>query len=150
MALLKYYRTSRDRELPASFFAERGIPQGLVPILQKALRKEPESRYQSAEEVERDLARAQETLETSGAQAEACYRLGMERWMTGQLQDAIEHFEQIPPGTAEFLDAQPALVKLYDQQGNRYFTRLRLVRAIKSWSASDRIERSIRASIDES
>lgn len=150
MALLKYYRTSRDQELPASFFTERGIPQELVPILQKALRKEPESRYQSAEEVERDLARAQETLETSGAQAEACYRLGMERWVTGQLQDAIEQFEQIPPGTEEFLDVQPALVNLYDQLGNRYFTRLRFIRAIKSWSASDRIQRSIKASIDQS
>jgi serine/threonine protein kinase/predicted MPP superfamily phosphohydrolase len=150
MALLKYYRTSRDQELPAPFFTERGVPQELVPILQKALRKDPESRYQSAEELQRDLAHAQETLATSGAKAEACYRLGMERWVSGELQDAIEQFEQIPPGTNEFFEVQPALVKLYDQLGNRYFTTLRFIRAIKSWSSSDRIQRDIKDSVDES
>jgi serine/threonine protein kinase/predicted MPP superfamily phosphohydrolase len=150
MALLKYYRTSRDQELPPSFFTERGVPEALVPLLQRALRKDPESRYQSAEEVQKDLAYAQETLATSTAKAEACYRLGMERWLSGQLQDAVEQFEQIPPGTPEFLEIQPALGKLYDQLGNRYFSRLRFIRAIKSWSASDRIQRNIKDSVDES
>jgi Flp pilus assembly protein TadD len=74
----------------------------------------------------------------------------MERWLNGQLQDAVEQFEQIPPGTPEFLEIQPALGKLYDQLGNRYFSRLRFVRAIKNWSASDRIQRNIKDSVDES
>ena len=149
MALLKYYRTSRDQELPASFFTGHGVPEALIPILQRALRKDPESRYQSAEEVLRDLAYAQEKLATSGAKADACYRLGLERWLSGQLEDAVEQLERIPSGTREFLEIQPALAELYDQLGNRYFTSLRFIRAIKSWSASDRIQRDIKDSIDE-
>jgi serine/threonine protein kinase/predicted MPP superfamily phosphohydrolase len=142
LALLKYYRTSRDDELPASFFTARGIPDELVPLLQKALRKDRERRYQTAEELERDLDRVQETLvrPSSGVK----YLLGMEQWQNGRPQSAIAQLEEIPSTANEFPDAQKALAKIHDELGNRHFLRLHFIAAIKHWAESDRIQQEIK------
>jgi serine/threonine protein kinase len=62
LALLQYYRSPGHGEFPLSFFAERGIPPELGEILQKALRRDPARRYNSAEEVETDLLQARQRL----------------------------------------------------------------------------------------
>ena len=141
MALLQYYRQVRDDGLPASFFADRGIPPELIPLLQKALRKNPENRYQSTKELLRDLIHVQ--TELTSPSPEARYRMGLELWATGELHSAIEQLEEIPPAEKEFGDAQSALARIYEELGNRFFFRLRFIAAIKHWSESDRIRRGV-------
>lgn len=142
LALLQYYRGSRDEQLPTAFFADRGIPLELVPLMQKALRKNPDSRYQSAEELQKDLVRVQRTLIRPNTEVQ--YFLGMERWANGELQGAIEQLSKIPSTAKEFADAQTALGKIYDELGNNSFFKLRFMQAIKHWSESDRIQRRLK------
>jgi serine/threonine protein kinase/predicted MPP superfamily phosphohydrolase len=143
MALLQYYRTGRDDELPAPFFADRGIPQEIIPLMQKALRKERESRYQSAEEVQEDLIRVRKMLTEPDPKAMMPNRLEVKQWENDELQAAIERLHEISPAEAEFGEAQAALAIIYDELGNRSFRRLRFIQAIKDWSETDRIQRGI-------
>ncbi len=149
LALLKYYRTSPDEQLPDSFFSSRGIPPELIGILQKALRKDPEGRYQSAEELYSDLSRAHAILTVPSGGAATRYHLGMERWAQRNLAGAIEQLAGLSPEAAEFALAQQALARIYDELGNRYFARLRFIKAIKSWAESDRIQRQIGGSVEQ-
>jgi serine/threonine protein kinase len=136
VTLLLYYSTSRDDELPASFFADRGLPQQLVPILQKALRQNPECRYTSAEELLTDLSDAQRVLTIPDDKAEAHYRLGMERWENGDLQGAVEHLEKVGPEAQQFQRALTSLEDIYDIMGNRAFRRMNWLKAIEYWRAA--------------
>jgi serine/threonine protein kinase len=144
MALLQYYRTGHDDELPALFFTDKGIPQEIVPIMQKALRKERESRYQSAEEVQGDLIRVRKMLTEPDPKAMMPNRLEVKKWKNDELQAAIERLQEILPTEAEFGGAQAALAMIHDELGNRSFRRLRFIQAIKDWSETDRIQRGIK------
>jgi serine/threonine-protein kinase len=146
MALLKYYRTGRDDELPAPFFTDRGIPQEIVPLMQKALRKNQENRYQSAEEVQEDLVRVRKMLTEPDPKAMMPNRLEVKQWEHDELQAAIERLQEISATEAGFGEAQMALAMIHDELGNRSFRRLRFLQAIKDWSETDRIERAIKES----
>jgi len=54
-ALVQYYRTSSEDKLSIAFFTDQGIPQEFAAILQKALRRDPRRRYQSAQEPQKAL-----------------------------------------------------------------------------------------------
>jgi len=54
VCLQKYLVRLKD-EFPERFFVERGVPQEFIPVLQKALRKHPELRYQSVAGVQEQL-----------------------------------------------------------------------------------------------
>jgi serine/threonine protein kinase len=141
-ALLYYHYTSRNTELPASLLLDRGVPPQLVPILQKALRRDPESRYRSAEELQTDLMHAEMLLANSGASTEERYLLGIKCWKHGDLQDAVEQLKKIPREAKHFSKAQSALAAIYDELGDRYFAKLRFIAAIKHWFESHRIQRT--------
>jgi serine/threonine protein kinase/Tfp pilus assembly protein PilF len=53
-SLTRYLMAPED-EFPSCFFAERGVPQEFIPLLQKALRYSPDDRYQSAKELQEVL-----------------------------------------------------------------------------------------------
>jgi serine/threonine protein kinase/predicted MPP superfamily phosphohydrolase len=144
MALLQYYRTGRDDELPASLFTAKGIPQEIVPLVQKALRKSREHRYQSAEELKEDLIRVRKMLTEPDPKAMMPSRLELKLWESDELQAAIERLREISPLEAEFGEAQATLAMVYDELGNRSFRRLHFIQAIKDWSESDRIQRGIK------
>lgn len=146
MALLQYYRTGRDEELPAPLFTDRGIPQEIVPLMQRALRKKRENRYQSAEEVQEDLVRIRKMLTEPDPKAMMPNRLEVKQWENDELQAAIERLQEISATEAEFGQAQAALAMIHDELGNRSFRRLRFVQAIKDWSETDKIQRAMKES----
>jgi tRNA A-37 threonylcarbamoyl transferase component Bud32/TolB-like protein len=59
----------RNDPLPAQSHIARNVPAGLRGIVERCLRKEPTARYQSAEELGRDLESAAAGLGSSGAGA---------------------------------------------------------------------------------
>jgi Flp pilus assembly protein TadD len=146
MALLQYYRTGHDKELPAPFFTDRGIPQEIVPLMQRALRKKRENRYQSAEEVQEDLVRVRKLLTEPDPKAMMPNRLEVKQWENDELQAAIERLQEISALEAEFGEAQAALAMIHDELGNRSFRRLRFLQAIRDWSETDRIQIAIKES----
>ena len=146
MALLQYYRTGRDEELPAPFFTDRGIPQEIVPLMQKALRIKRENRYQSAEEVQEDLVRVRKMLTEPDPKAMMPNRLEVKKWKHDELQAAIERLQEISATETGFGEAQMALAMIHDELGNRSFRRLRFFQAIRDWSETDRIQRAIKES----
>jgi serine/threonine protein kinase len=144
MALMQYYRTGRDAELPVAFFVDKGIPQEIVQPMQKALRKNRESRYQSAEELKEDLIRVRKLLTEPDPKAISPSRLEVKQWENDELQAAVERLQGISPTKGEYDEAQTALALIYDELGNRSFRRLRFIQAIKDWSESDRLQRRIK------
>jgi eukaryotic-like serine/threonine-protein kinase len=53
------------------------------------------------------------------AEAEASYRLGIERWCEGDLQSATEHFARIYPGAEVYKNAHLVLVQIYVMLGRQ-------------------------------
>jgi hypothetical protein len=78
------------------------------------------------------------------AEAQARYRLGVERWGKGDLAGAVEQLTAIQPHAKEFKAAQFDLVKIYDQWGNQAFKKLRFLRAIRRWSKGEGIESTLK------
>jgi Flp pilus assembly protein TadD len=144
MALMQYYRTGRDDELSIAFFVDKGIPQEIVPPMQKALRKNRENRYQSAEELKEDLIRVRKLLTEPDPKAMVPNRLEVKQWENDELQAALERLQEMSPTEGEYDEAQMALAMIYDELGNRSFRRLRFIQAIKDWSESDRLQRELK------
>jgi serine/threonine protein kinase len=79
-------RIEPSDEALASILEERGVPQEFSPILQKALRKLPEDRYQSAGEMQEDL---------DSVKASIIYNQAISHCSRWKWQAAVEAFEEL-------------------------------------------------------
>jgi len=90
-ALVQYYRTSSEDELPITFLTNQGVPQEFATILQKALRIDPRRRYKSAQELQRDL---DSITPPPVANIEKCLEAGQAHMKDREWQMASAEFEK--------------------------------------------------------
>jgi serine/threonine protein kinase len=80
-----------EDEFPVSFFTAKGIPQEFATILQRALHTDRKRRYQSAQEVQKDL----DALKISDARdIEQHLKVGQEHINASEWQAASDEFER--------------------------------------------------------
>lgn len=90
-ALLVYYQRSDANSFSPSFFVDRGVPQEFDHILQKALHGDPECRYQSITELQKEL---ESIIPPSVSDVERHLEIGKEYKEAARWQDASIEFEK--------------------------------------------------------